>query len=58
MAYYSSKKREFVKELLEKYPHLKDDEEFLMEYCESKVTPADENPDVEKLIEEHEARND
>ena len=50
--YYSVKARELEKKLLEKYPHLAEDMEFLQDYCMKKVRPADTNPDVEKLIKE------
>lgn len=56
--YFKMKSKGLAKKLMEKYPHLGEDPQFLREYCDSKVRPADENPDVEKLIQAHEARDD
>lgn len=49
-SYYYVKAIHFEKKLLEKYPHLAEDREFLRDYCKEKVRPADHNPDVEQLI--------
>ena len=42
--------RRLYNKLLNKYPHLSEDPEFLKEYCQEKMIPPDPNPDVEELI--------
>jgi len=39
--------------LLKKYPHLKEDSDWVLEYCRKRCTPIDPNPNVEKLMEEN-----
>lgn len=50
-SYAKACSKSLYRKLLNKYPHLAEDKEFLWEYCEEKMTPPDANPDVEKLIQ-------
>lgn len=52
------KAKHLYRKLLEKYPHLEEDPEFLREYCEQKMGGIDSNPDVEKLISEEKANEE